>query len=222
MKIVAISDTHQLHRDVIVPEGDVLIHCGDFTNQGTQGALADFLDWFISHPHQHKVFISGNHELGLDVGPTRPKKLKIINEFIEEHPALVYLENSSVMIEGLKFYGSPMTPRFMDWAWNINRGKDIAAYWKLIPDDTNVLITHGPPHGTLDLVDNLYGGRDPHQGCEELAVKVKTLSELKLHVFGHLHKQGGEHTLVGKTVFGNAATCNDAYKPVNPAIVVEL
>lgn len=75
MKIVAISDTHQLHDKVVIPDGDVLVHAGDFTNQGTDGALIKFLTWFSSQPHPYKVFIAGNHELGLDRGLNRDRKL---------------------------------------------------------------------------------------------------------------------------------------------------
>lgn len=221
MKIVAISDTHQLHEEVIVPEGDILMHCGDFTNQGTTAALTSFLTWFAAHPHEHKVFIAGNHEVGFSAGPTRHKKMAIINEFIEKTPGLVYLENSGTVINGLKFYGSPVTPWFMDWEWNYPRGAAIATFWKKIPDDTQVLMTHGPGHGILDLVEQAFG-RDPHQGCEELAVRVKELKELKLHVCGHLHMQGGQQILVDGKLFANAAVCNDRYKTVNPIIEVVL
>src|SRR5574339_46789 len=157
-RIVAISDTHQLHEQVTLPAGDILVHCGDFTNRGTEGALKSFLTWFSSQPHEYKVFIPGNHEVGLDRGPGRQKKLEIIKSFTDKDSKLVYLENSSAEVNGLKFYGSPVTPWFFDWAWNVHRGMAIASVWENIPDDTQVLLTHGPAYGILDLVDNTFGG----------------------------------------------------------------
>lgn len=220
-KIVAISDTHQLHEHVTVPEGDVLVHCGDFTNRGTDAAFESFLTWFTAHPHEYKVFISGNHEEGLDKGATRPLKLNLIQRYLDKYPNLTYLENSSVIINGMKFYGSPITPFFFDWAWNVHRGPAIAGFWKDIPDDVQVLITHGPAYGILDLVEDITA-RDPHQGCADLLERVNNLKDLKLHLSGHLHHQGGQQTVVNGRIHANAAICNDRYKPVNKPIVVEI
>jgi Icc-related predicted phosphoesterase len=203
LKIVAISDTHQLHNKIKLPEGDVLVHCGDFTNKGTDGAIKEFLTWFSTQPHEYKVFIAGNHELGLDMGPNRAKKLDIIKEFTSKDPKMTYLENSEVTINGIKFYGSPITPWFFNWAWNVRRGAPIAAAWDLIPDDTQVLLTHGPAYGILDLVTESYG-RDVHQGCQDLKKRIDNLSSLKLHVCGHLHLQGGHKTVVDGKIFVNA------------------
>ena len=221
MKIVAISDTHQLHNKITVPLWDVLLHCGDFTNKGTSGALKDFLEWFSSQPHEHKIFIAGNHELGLDRGPMRDRKLAIIKGFMEKHPNLHYLENSEVTVGGVKFYGSPITPWFFDWAWNVRRGAPIAAAWDLIPEDTQVLLTHGPAYGILDTVLESFG-RDSHQGCADLRERIKKLSSLKLHAFGHLHLEGGQTLAEDGVTFANAAICDDAYHTVHPPIEVEI
>lgn len=221
MKLVIISDTHQLHEQVTLPEGDVLVHCGDFTNRGTDGALKSFLTWLSAQPHEYKVFICGNHEMGIDRGPNRKQKLELIENFTKENPKMFYLENSEVVINGVKFYGSPITPWFFDWAWNVRRGAPIAAAWDQIPDDTNVLMTHGPPYGILDRVENDYG-RDPHQGCFDLRERTKKLSALKVHAFGHLHLQGGNTLDVDGVTFANAAICDDAYHTVHPPVVVEI
>lgn len=221
MKLVIISDTHQLHDQVKLPEGDVLIHCGDFTNKGTDGALKSFLTWFSSQPHEYKIFIAGNHELGLDKGYHREHKLNIIKEFTSQNPKMFYLENSDVIINDVKFYGSPITPWFYDWAWNVRRGAPIAAAWDLIPEDTNVLITHGPPYGILDTVLESFG-RDSHQGCLDLRNKIRKLPALKLHAFGHLHLQGGNQITEEGVVFVNAAICDDAYHTVHTPVIVEI
>jgi hypothetical protein len=223
-RIVAISDTHQLHdRITDIPEGDILVHCGDFTNRGTEKALTEFLDWFTALPHAYKVFIPGNHEEGLDKGPGRPKRLELINKYLKAHPNLTYLENSWEYVNGIKFYGSPVTPWFFNWAWNVDRGPAIAAVWEQIPDDVEVLITHGPPYGILDLVLARHAdGRDPHQGCQDLLNRVNDLKNLKLHLFGHLHLQGGQQTVVNGVTFGNAAICDDDYRTVHAPVVVEI
>lgn len=220
-RIVAISDTHQLHSRVIVPEGDILVHCGDFTNRGTEAAFKDFLTWFVSHPHEHKVFIPGNHEEGLDKGPSRQSRLALIQKFRDENPNLTYLENSWEYVNGIKFYGSPVTPWFFDWAWNTHRGPAIAAVWEQIPDDVEVLITHGPAYGVLDRVKEAMG-RDPHQGCEDLLKRINDLKQLKLHLFGHLHLQGGQQTVVNGVIRANAAICDDDYNTTHAPVVVEI
>lgn len=221
MKIVAISDTHQLHDRLTVPDGDVLVHCGDFTNKGDLTPLRNFFNWFTRQPHQHKVVIPGNHELGLDVGPMRVQKLSVVREYTEQFTNLIYLENSETTIDGIKFYGSPITPYFFDWAWNVQRGSAIAAHWNKIPDDVQVLITHGPPHGILDLVtDSL--GRDPHQGCEDLRERIKHLRDLKVHLFGHLHLEGGQSLVQDGVTFANAAMCDDRYRIERTPVIVEI
>lgn len=223
MKIVIISDTHELHGFVKVPAGDVLIHCGDWTNRGEAGAFEKFLNWFSSKPHKHKVFIAGNHELTLE-GNNRDAALDVIKEYTDKNKDLHFLENSSVNIEGLNFYGSPTTPYYFGWAFNFERGESIAAEWKKIPDNVNVLITHGPSYGILDLVENTDSniGRDLHQGCQDLTNRIAELKELKLHCCGHLHTDGGKKAEVNNVIYVNAAICTEKYKPINNPVIVEL
>ena len=129
-----------------------------------------------------------------------------------------YLENGSCEFGGLKFWGSPVQPEFMDWAFNVKRGPDIKKYWDMIPDDTDVLITHGPPWG---LLDQIRPGREvEHLGCGELLKAVRRVKP-KLHVFGHIHGGYGSFK-EGPTQFVNASLLNEAYRPVNAPIVVEF
>lgn len=222
MRVVIISDTHEKHEQITLPEGDLLIHCGDFTNRGVYFKMKDFLGWFASQPHKHKVFISGNHELGLDRGSYRENKLDLINAFAQGgENEVYYLENSSVTIEGLNIYGSPYTPFFHDWAWNIPRGEAIAEKWAQIPEDTNILVTHGPAYGMLDLV-NFEEGRDSHQGCEELKKRISQLKQLKIHAFGHLHLGGGNQFTSDGVVFANGAICTDDHRPIHSPVVVDI
>lgn len=210
MKIVIISDTHEQEKYIKLPEGDLLLHCGDFTKKGSYFAIRDFMAWFAEQPHKFKVLIPGNHEIGLDRGGMRETKLDLIMDHVKKQDSNVfYLENSSVEIEGLKIYGSPITPYFFGWAWNVERGEEIAKCWAQIPDDTNILITHGPPLGILDSVpSDRISEPDEKIGCEDLLNRIKQLKDLKLHAFGHIHT--GHGVLVQDNVtFVNAAICGD-------------
>jgi predicted phosphodiesterase len=217
MKICCISDTHEQADQLVLPEADVLIHAGDWTYRGTSEKINQFWEWFDAQPHTHKIAIAGNHELGLD-GLGREYNLAQIASYTNRNPNLHYLENSSVVIDGVKFYGSPITPRFHDWAFNRNPGHDILMDWANIEYDTNVLITHGPPYGILDLVAD----RSENVGCPSLRRAIQgSLSELKLHVFGHIHPAYGTVTEDG-IQYVNASSCNRFYKPINAPIVVEI
>jgi len=221
-KICCISDTHQKHEQLTLPESDILIHSGDFTNKGNYFAIRDFLSWFVKQPAKYKIFISGNHEIGLERGPTKEAKQDLIKSYVSVNENLYYLENSGISIEGMNIYGSPFTPYFYDWEWNVPRGAEIAKKWEAIPDSTNILITHGPPHSILDLIDSFSNERDIHQGCEELLKKVDSLPALKLHVFGHLHLQGCNQFILNNKIFVNAAMCDDKHKIRSNPIVVDM
>lgn len=214
MRIVCLSDTHNCTNEIEVPDGDILIHSGDATITGTVEEVKRFSAWFSSLPHRHKVFVAGNHdwlfERNNELGRT------LLSSKIN------YLQDSFVEIDGLKIYGSPWQPRFFDWAFNLNRGYELAEKWKLIPSDTDILITHGPPNGILDLVPRR--GWDENTGCEELRNRVEEISglgRLKLHVFGHIHCGYGVHEEFG-VKFVNASTCNEQYQPTQLPIVVDL
>lgn len=223
MKIVIISDTHEQEKHIEIPEGDLLIHCGDFTKKGSYYAIRDFAKWFAEQPHKFKVLIAGNHEMGLEFGAMRETKLDLILDYTKKDSNFHYLENSSVEIEGLKIYGSPITPYFFGWAWNVGRGGEIAERWSQIPDDTNILITHGPPWGILDSVpsDRLIE-LEERVGCEDLLKRVKQLQNLKLHAFGHIHTGHGI-MIQDNVTFVNAAICGDRGHVVEyDPIVIEL
>jgi len=219
MKIVAVSDTHGTHRQVDLSniEADTLIVAGDITNTGELSLIEDVCDWASNLQFKNKVLICGNHEVGISAGPKRKKAIKLLKNHF------TYLENSFEMIDGYKFYGSPATPYFCGWEWNYNRGITIAEQWAKIPLDVDVLITHGPPYGVLDLVeDNIYNvGRDLHQGCADLTNKLMELTNLKAHVFGHLHHSHGL-LKINNTIFANSAICNENYQPINPPHIFEI
>jgi len=216
MKAVLISDTHEMERKMApLPKGDMLIHCGDFTGHGSIAAMSKFAQWMGSQDFKHKLIISGNHEKGM-----QHLKHDAAVEILTEN-GLTYLQDSSVEIDGLVFYGSPWSPFFFDWEWNLPRGEALAEKWKLIPSNVNVLITHSPPYGILDFVPRGYGYQE-HAGCEELAKRVKELPNLRLNVFGHLHTCGGQTMEQDGVLFCNAAICTEDYRPTNLPIEVEL
>ncbi len=215
MKIVCLSDTHNCNEQISVPDGDILIHSGDATIRGTESEVEEFLTWFSKLPHKHKIFVAGNHDW-LYENNNRFARLLTANFNIK------YLQDSSTEIEGLKIYGSPWQPRFFDWAFNLMRGAELAEKWKLIPNDIDILITHGPPNGILDEVQRKYFVENT--GCEELRKRVEEIAafgKLKLHVFGHIHCGYGIREEF-RVKFVNASNCDESYEPTQMPIVIEL
>lgn len=215
MKIVCISDTHGQHRKFEIPEGDVLVFAGDLMTDGKNWPeIGDFNAWLGTLPHRHKVVITGNHDRLFESNPYFSRGL-LTN--------CTYLENSGCEIDGVKFWGSPYTPTFCGWAFN-STPEELRRHWGLIPNDTDVLITHGPPYGISDVA---VGGGE-HLGCVDLLKKFLDFrANPKLHVFGHIHGSGGQSSFLNpnhgvRTRFVNASLVNEAYATVNKPIVVEL
>ena len=243
MKIVAISDTHNMGKEISVPHGDVLIHAGDHTMRGTEKETKQALDWLSSLPHRHKIFIAGNHDwFFYDNAPRRFRNWSLYKhytktEMLKKYPNLIYLEDSSVIIEGRKFYGSPWQPWYYDWAFNFplmdgasklfpemfRDQKAAIKKWSQIPKDTNVLITHCPPTG---IGDKVIGG-DDHVADTQLRERLFDLPMLSAHVFGHIHTghglylKGKEDGFDNLITFVNAAICDADYEPIQPPIVFE-
>jgi len=212
MKLVLISDTHTMHEDLVLPQGDILIHSGDFTGRGKPHEVEEFFGWLErqSKNFKHIVFISGNHELSFDYKSTW------VVDAIKSLPTNVhYLEDSEIIIDDIKFYGSPWQPEFFDWAFNLPRGKKLEEKWEMIPNDTDVLITHGPPMYILD-----YTLRDMiNVGCLALYNKVIQIKP-KLHVFGHIHEGYGIKEQDG-TMFVNASSATARYELINKPIEIK-
>ncbi|MGQ7269963.1 metallophosphatase domain-containing protein [Marinobacter sp. V034] len=210
MRLVCISDTHSLHRRIPqVPDGDVLIHAGDCLGAGTLDNVEDLNDWLGTLPHRHKIVIAGNHDWAFQVTPDLA---------VEALTNAIYLEDSGVIVEGVRFWGSPWTPAFMDWAFMLDRGQSLYKKWQQIPDNTDVLITHGPPKGIGDQVN--LGFKCQNVGCVDLLHRLNQL-KLKAHIFGHIHEGYGEHRH-GEAPLINASTCTERYAPTNPPIVLDL
>jgi predicted phosphohydrolase len=191
MRIVAVADTHTFEADLgELPDGDVFVHAGDLLRAGTFDELAAVAQWIRTLPHRHKVVIAGNHDWCFARDPEAARAML--------GDDVLYLQDSGIEIEGLKIWGSPWQPRFNDWAFNLERGPELAEKWALIPDDTDILITHGPPDG--------FGDRawDSRTGCEDLLEAIRRVAPT-LHLCGHIHQDGGVWTSRG-TTFANVTT----------------
>lgn len=211
VRIVAVADTHAFENAIErVPEGDLFIHAGDFCSRGTLDEFQAAIEWVKSQPHEHKVVIGGNHDWCLV--REREAALKLLD-------GLTYLEDSGCTVAGIRFWGSPWTPEFCDWAFNLPRGPELAEKWALIPARTDILITHGPPRGYGDWVRD-----EQHSGCEDLLAALARVRPA-LHLFGHIHEDGGcwqlnETCLANVTTWGplRAPTVID-YDPASREVV---
>ena len=205
IRLVAISDTHGLHRHLTIPDGDILVHAGDITGYGQVEQVADFNEWLGTLPHRHKIVIAGNHDFCFEDQPVETAAL-LTN--------CIYLFDEAITLDGLYFYGTPWQPWFFDWAFNLRRGSEIRAKWELIPPETDVLITHGPPLGYGDLTS-----RGEYVGCADLLESVRQ-KRPKLHIFGHIH-EGYGMTYNQHTTFINASSCTLQYQPAQRPIVYD-
>ena len=208
MKLVAISDTHSKHKKVVLPKGDILFCSGDFTSMGMVHEVADFNNWLGKQPHPIKIVCAGNHDKLFERDFALGKGM-LTNA--------VYLQHEMYEINGLKIWCSPYTPKFCHWAFMKNRGADILEKWKEIPENIDVLVTHGPPHSILDTISPGY----ENLGCVDLYNEVVNRIKPKIHIFGHIHGGHGVKIL-GSTTFVNASICDESYTPVNKPIVLNI
>jgi predicted phosphodiesterase len=213
MKILHISDTHGFHNqfpDTTWEGIDVVVHSGDCSNYydvvRNEQEVINFLNWYERVPVNYKIYVAGNHDTSIERNRITKKNF--------EDRGIIYLENSETVIKGVKFYGSPLTPTFGQWAFMKARDK-MHDVWQAVPDDTDVLIVHGPPKGVRDLSFDRHGQLE-FCGDQALLKRCLALSTtLKLMCFGHIHNMDGVynqgvatfgHT---RTVFSNAACVRD-------------
>jgi Icc-related predicted phosphoesterase len=236
-RFVFISDTHGMHRKLVqpLPVGDVLVHTGDFSNTGEMAQIRDFVKWIKAQPHKLKIVIAGNHDTSvhksyyLETGSNRfghahdPDAVRSLLQN-DEARGFVYLEDSGTVAPGgLKVWGSPWQPFFCDWAFNAKRGAPCREKWDLIPSDTNILLTHGPPLGRGDECHP--GGK--RAGCEDLLHTVQTRVRPQVHAFGHVHEGAGVYRdgvgpRSGDILYVNASSVDVRYRVGNPPIVVDI
>lgn len=212
MKIVCISDTHQHHKKLKMPaDADMIIHAGDFTYHGEYDEVNKFIHWYSEQEAKHKLLVCGNHEVQISKGPG-PELLKRMCE----NAGIQLLHNSHTIVEGFTIFGSPYSNNFGNgWAY-MGDETDLGRIYDTILPDTDILITHGPAYEQLDWCP---GG---HVGSTALAHKLTELTNLKLHVTGHIHESRGTLIKDGKLTV-NAAICGIPYTDViyNP-ITVEI
>ena len=243
LRVTAISDTHTHHNEVELKGGDILIHAGDISYFGQPEEVESFLRWFGEQDYTHKIFIAGNHDLGfepINIGKESDAEgnftfrgmlfqkglatryCDLCNEY-----GITYLQDRAVEIEGYKIYGSAWTPEFCGWAFNYELDWQRPFYrseclnvpkadeiWSQIPDDTDILVTHGPPRDVMDRNPNNYG--DNRLGCEFLLKHVLRAKPM-YHIFGHIHEGHGRKEKHG-IKFINAAFCGIPYEKFNRPI----
>ena len=243
MRITHISDTHNKHNQLngLLPGGDLLIHSGDISSLGRKSEVERFVKWFNDiDNYTNKVFIAGNHDMTFDREQLLRDKLAYfegkteydtecaegkpvwLEELLGIHlrPNVFYLEDSFVEIDGIKIWGSPITPSFgYGWAFNKDRGNDIAEVWNKIPTDSDIVITHGPIYGYRDKTYRTY----QNVGCADLLHK---LHEVKphLHFSGHIHEDYGYAPIQYGDWSGyafNGCTCSLSYDAENKPITFD-
>lgn len=205
MRLVCLADTHNKHHDIAIPEGDILIHAGDCTDGGTRNETENFLEWFSSQPHKYKILVPGNHDFYFE----KAEQIKKVPENI------ILLIDKGVEIEGIQFWGSPVTPGIQNWAFNREHGNEIKKHWDLIPKNTDVLITHAPPYGILDETD-----AGIKLGCKDLA-QILEIVEPKYHLFGHIHHAAGS-TKRSSTRYFNLSILDERLRIMHSPIVLDL
>ncbi len=243
LNIGFISDTHTKHKEWFNnlsygqwgyeyeqrwKDLDILIFSGDCSSRGYKHEIKEFTKWFSNQPATHKIMIAGNHDFILEeidkFDENKPHNPKLrppkLSELIPEN--ITYLNDSGIELYGLNIWGSPIQPAFYSWAFNRKRGEYIKKHWDLIPNDTDILITHGPPRGMLDRISPKFErhNEDPNVGCDDLLEAIQRVKP-KISVFGHIHEGYGQKEKDG-TTFINASSLNDNYRPMNPPIILEI
>jgi len=228
MRITVISDTHTRHGLIPMedlPGGDLLLHAGDIMNSGyNKNDIWDFCHWFQSlKQYEDKVFIAGNHDRMFENHPLEA------NTIVNNYGSVIYLQDDDFVIYGdgpngdmpennIRIYGSPWQPEFYSWAFNLPKnGIEISGKWEAIPDNTDILVTHGPAYGTLDTVA---GRQYDNLGCELLAERIERLKP-KIHVCGHIHSgRGIEYK--NRTLFINASVLDESYEYTQKPITIDF
>lgn len=212
LSIVIISDTHNKHRQIQtkdLPVADIIIHCGDFTSTGNSTEINDFVSWYSNlNQYEYKIIIAGNHDFLFETHPNLAKECITSN--------IIYLEDSGVEILGRYFYGTPVQKVFNNWAFNRSEEK-MKLHWESIPNNTDVLITHTPPHMIHDFV--VYG----HENVGSMSLRDEVLNRIKpqIHCFGHIHESNGI-TEINGIKFINASNLNEMYVYKHKPIMVHI
>ncbi len=219
IRITLLSDTHNKHKQITehLPGGDLLLHSGDLSSMGYEHEIREFCKWFNNiEGYTHKVFIAGNHDWGFQ------DNVEKVNEILNFYSGITYLQDSEIKIKvgderEIKIYGSPWQPWFHDWAFNLPKnGFGLSGKWEAIPEDTDILLTHGPAFGILDTVD---GRRHDNLGCELLAERLERMN-VKIHNVGHIHTGYG-YVKKGDTHHFNSAVLDERYNFTQKPLTID-
>lgn len=224
VRVCCLSDTHGCHWQVPIPSGvDVLMHGGDFTMKGERETLSDFLEWLRRQEAERKVVIAGNHEITLDPRFNKGKSLDPeARQWLLDQASFTYLEHEEAIIETsrgrLKVFGSPITPAHGFWAFQHERGAEMAKMWRNVQSDAQLWLVHGPPQGFQD--KTLSGKR---VGDESFRAALERAQHPLAAIFGHIHEDYGV-TRRGDdgSVFVNCSSVDILYQPVNPPILLDV
>jgi len=210
MKIIALSDTHGQHEKIKdVPDGDVLIVAGDVTHDITLHSIITFATWLSKFPHEHKIVIAGNHD-GCFTRSSLP-------ELMMKEKGIIYLQDETITINGLIFYGTPWTPNFMNWHFMADE-KTLYDIFINIPKRTDVLITHTPAFSQFDKIKQIREIRPSNVGSKSLKIIKETrLDNLKCHIFGHVHESHGNDKMNY-----NVSVLDEKYRMVNKVTEIEI
>ena len=217
VRTVVISDTHNKHKGLPqLPEGDLLIHCGDATMKGSAAEIDAFAEWFGGLPFRYKIFVPGNHDTGLVIQANDSDELLKSRKKLED--VCVVLCDETRIVAGLKIYGTPWTPfisESMKGAYQ-DRAGTLKSHYESMPDNLDILVSHGPPYG---YGDRAFIGR--HVGDRELLEVVKA-KRPRFHFCGHIHE--GYESLVTKEgiVFANASSTNLLYRTDHAVLTFDV
>jgi hypothetical protein len=195
--VTIMSDSHMRHRDMTLPGGDLLIHCGDALGFGTADEWLRFAEWFRTQPYTERIYVPGNHCIACERAP----------EWCEA--ALVgdahFLIDEEVTACGLRIFGTPWVPECGQWAFMQPRGSaEMYARRRAIPAGLDILVSHAPAFGILDETKlPIVGGGDGHLGCAALRTRLEEAPP-RIHAHGHIHESHGIHA--GRWLTVNAAT----------------
>ena len=215
LRAVCVSDTHKRIKFKL-PKSHFAICAGDVCATGKESDFKEFVNWFAKQDAVHKIYVPGNHDLFCEQKPDRAIIMCDDN-------GIHYLHNSGITLDGVSFWGTATQPFFCNWSFNVIDVRDRAKDFALIPENTEVLITHCPPYGILDNTPpsswNNFSTND-HVGCRALLSAVSRVKP-RFHFFGHIHCNYGQFRREG-TLFINASICNEQYKQVNTPVVIDL
>jgi len=212
------------------PYADVFLHAGDFTGTGKWEEISAFNDWLGKLPHRFKVLIAGNHDFPFDVKHERFQGVPGSTDRVRDAERLLkdcsYLLDQEIVVWGIRIWGSPHTPYFGGWAFNESPGAEIRRKWDLIPEGIDILVTHGPPFGVLDV-----NKKGEHCGCVDLLDAVRRIKP-RYHLFGHIHEGYGQSTIFhsdgSKTICLNGSALGERIgsdptgRPINSPFVFNL